>query len=414
MNEPRSQALSTSSTTSPQRGPTAPPIQVVEIEVCSRCNRRCSYCPVSLVPHPPVPAHISDIVFQTVVGQLSEVGFRGRISYHLYNEPLLNRELPRLVEIVADRLPDALQILNTNGDLLDDATYRLLRDAGIDYFYVTRHTAGDFPDRPFQVVQSAADLVLTNRGGLLTHLPEPSAETRRAPCHAPEEMLIVTVTGDVLLCYEDAGRRHVLGNVLEHHIAEIRSAPATRDLVERLRRGDRTAASICRSCSNTSHGYPGLSALEDPVLRHEGIARTADAITTLKARSRNARHTSPAPAPAVPNIFATRLIPEVAHCGSGVILSARIADSSQISGSCDFIDYADMPPGTSIGAHHHPVTQEEFYLVLEGTGTMQLDERFLQVRPGDLVRNPPGHVHGLVNDSPGPLRLFIFQVSVPQ
>lgn len=66
--------------------------------------------------------------------------------------------------------------------------------------------------RPFQIVQDSAALTLTNRDGALVHLPPPSAETTRTPCWAPSETLIVTATGDVLLCYEDARREHVLGN----------------------------------------------------------------------------------------------------------------------------------------------------------------------------------------------------------
>jgi hypothetical protein len=90
-----------------------------------------------------------DEVFDTTVRQLAEMSFAGRISYHLYNEPLLRRDLARLVSTVDGLLPDALQVLNTNGDLLDDARYVELRRAGVDYFYVTRHEPGPYPDRPF-------------------------------------------------------------------------------------------------------------------------------------------------------------------------------------------------------------------------------------------------------------------------
>ncbi len=122
-------------------------LSVVELEVGSRCNRACSYCPVSLDPRPPVPARMSDEVFVATVRQLAEASFAGRVSYHLYNEPLLRRDLARLVAMVDDLLPDALQLVNTNGDLLDDARYTEPRRAGVDYFYVTRHEPGPYPER---------------------------------------------------------------------------------------------------------------------------------------------------------------------------------------------------------------------------------------------------------------------------
>jgi 2-deoxy-scyllo-inosamine dehydrogenase (SAM-dependent) len=81
---------------------------------------------------------MSDEVFVAAVRQLAGP-LRRRISYHLYNEPLLRRDLAQLVGVVDRLLPEALQLVNTNGDLLDDAHYLELRRAGVDYFYVTRH-----------------------------------------------------------------------------------------------------------------------------------------------------------------------------------------------------------------------------------------------------------------------------------
>jgi len=268
----------------------APGLSVVELEVCSRCNRQCSYCPVSLDPMPPVPARMSDEVFLRAVDQLERVSFAGRISYHLYNEPLLRTDLARLVAIVAERLPNALQVLNTNGDLLDERRYTDLRAAGIDYFYVTRHSPGDYPERSFQVLQTWQDLTLTNRGGSLTHLPMPKPRAAHTPCWAPSEMLIVTVTGEVLLCYEDAGREHVMGNLMHSTLPEIWNSEGFRAIRESLRQGERSVDGMCTKCSNLSHSRPGLSALEEPVLAANGLSRRSAApVTTLKHLSAEAR-----------------------------------------------------------------------------------------------------------------------------
>lgn len=267
-------------------------LEVVEVEVGSRCNRRCTYCPVSLDPTPPVPRLMPDNVFFTLIEQLAQHGFGGRISYHLYNEPLLRADLTELVELVDRKLPEALQILNTNGDLLNDKRYSQLRRAGIDYFFVTRHSTGIFPDRPFQIVQYWTELSLTNRGGTLKDLPGPSTSARKTPCFAPSEMLIVTVTGDVLLCYEDAARTHIMGNVLQTSLAEIWTASHFELFRSRLAQGDRALDPMCSACSNVSHCQPGLSALEDPVLTSTRTHRSPSVIEELKRRSRTARDTS--------------------------------------------------------------------------------------------------------------------------
>jgi GTP 3',8-cyclase len=227
-------------------------------------------------------------VFDALTAQLAELNFGGRISYHFYNEPLLRKDLDRLVSTVDERVPHALQVLYTNGDLLSDHKYRQLRAAGIDYFIVTRHSGGSFPERPFQVVQRSQDLVLTNRGGVLAELPPASAAVRRQPCFVASEMLIVTVTGDVVLCYEDSRREHVLGNVLEQHVADIWQQPRATELRQALARGERSILPMCSQCSNAAHTRPGLSQVEEPFLNDQTTARLAP-IVELKRRSAQER-----------------------------------------------------------------------------------------------------------------------------
>jgi len=101
-----------------------------------------------------------------------------------------------------------------------------------------------------------------------------------------------------------------------------------------------------------------------------------------------------------------------AHGGEGRIRFARIADAAALAGGCNFIDYAEVPPGASIGLHRHAEDEEELYLVLDGEGQMWRDGNSFAVRPGDLVRNPPGGEHGLRNTGETPIRLFVFELRV--
>jgi GTP 3',8-cyclase len=235
-------------------------ITAVEVEVNSRCNRKCSYCPVSILPIPTVPRYMDDPVFEKLLDELVGIDFAGRFSYHFYNEPLLRRDLERLIRRVAHRLPKAFQVLYTNGDLLTEQRYKSLIEAGIDYFKVTSHSLKPHPERPFQLVQLPTDLELTNRGGLLTHLPEATSDTRCLPCYAPSEMLIITVTGDVVLCYEDAEREHVMGNIVASSLPDIWFSENFVRIRQMLVEGKRTEASnICKPCTNICHRTPGNS-----------------------------------------------------------------------------------------------------------------------------------------------------------
>jgi len=102
----------------------------------------------------------------------------------------------------------------------------------------------------------------------------------------------------------------------------------------------------------------------------------------------------------------------VAHGGEGLIRFARIAEAGGLAGGCNFIDYAELPPGASIGRHRHRDDEEELYLILDGEGRMVRDGEAFDVRAGDLIRNRPGGEHGLCNTGDRPLRIFVFELRV--
>jgi mannose-6-phosphate isomerase-like protein (cupin superfamily) len=100
------------------------------------------------------------------------------------------------------------------------------------------------------------------------------------------------------------------------------------------------------------------------------------------------------------------------HDGEGDIFFRRIAARQDLDGPCNFIDYAEVPPGCTIGRHHHELDEEEFYLVLGGEGQMSRGDEVFRVRAGDLIRNKPDMTHGLANVGSEVIRLFVIQLSV--
>jgi mannose-6-phosphate isomerase-like protein (cupin superfamily) len=113
------------------------------------------------------------------------------------------------------------------------------------------------------------------------------------------------------------------------------------------------------------------------------------------------------------NLWSTALEGVRAHDGEGEIGFARLVEGGQVEGPVNFVDLAVLPPGTSIGRHRHGDDEEEYYLVLDGVGTMWRDGDTFAVSAGDLVRNRAGGMHGLTNSGPSDLRLFVFEVGLP-
>lgn len=112
------------------------------------------------------------------------------------------------------------------------------------------------------------------------------------------------------------------------------------------------------------------------------------------------------------NIFEADLLPIRAHDGRGLIRFKRLLTGDQIAGSCNFMDFSIVPPGSTIAEHRHHQDEEEYYLILEGSGRMTRDGETFQVRSGDLIRNRPGGTHSLVNDSTDDIVMFVFELRV--
>ena len=66
---------------------------------------------------------------------------------------------------------------------------------------------------------------------------------------------------------------------------------------------------------------------------------------------------------------------------------------------------ARLPAGCTTMAHHHPVT-EEIYFILEGAGALRLGDAEQLVGPGDAIAISPGKVHQITNPGPDDLRFL--------
>lgn len=100
----------------------------------------------------------------------------------------------------------------------------------------------------------------------------------------------------------------------------------------------------------------------------------------------------------------------VAHGGVAPMEMARVTDIPGFQGTLDFIIFARIPPGSSVGLHKHGAN-EEIYVILSGSGLMHLDGSEYRVRPGHILVNPPFGEHGLLNDGDAPIEFLAFQTA---
>lgn len=110
-------------------------------------------------------------------------------------------------------------------------------------------------------------------------------------------------------------------------------------------------------------------------------------------------------------LTADKQIQTSSHAGKGVVDLYEIWSGSDFKSDVDFMDRVVVPPGSTIGFHEHG-ENEEMYVVLEGQGLMTIEDEETVVSKGDMILNPAGGRHGLVNDSSEDIDILVIQVSM--
>jgi MoaA/NifB/PqqE/SkfB family radical SAM enzyme len=118
-----------------ESGKAARPPVCLYLEVTNRCNLLCTTCPRTYVELEP-PADMSWELFQKIVDQVPDVS---RAVMHGVGEPMLVKNLPRMVRYLKDR--GVYVLFNTNGTVLSEKNGRALIDAGLDELRVSLDAA---------------------------------------------------------------------------------------------------------------------------------------------------------------------------------------------------------------------------------------------------------------------------------
>ncbi len=111
-----------------------PPV-CLYLEVTNRCNLLCETCPRTFEALEP-PADMSWSLFTRIVDQVPDLA---RVVLHGVGEPMLVRELPRMIRYLKDR--GVYVLFNTNGTLLRPSRFRELIDTGLDELRVSLDAA---------------------------------------------------------------------------------------------------------------------------------------------------------------------------------------------------------------------------------------------------------------------------------
>jgi len=96
------------------------------------------------------------------------------------------------------------------------------------------------------------------------------------------------------------------------------------------------------------------------------------------------------------------------HDGDGLVRVAEVFGKGDLQTPLQFIHHTVLPPKATIGLHKHG-NDEEVYIVIAGSGVMEVDGVKTAVTEGDTILNPPYGTHALYNTSDTEeLRIIVF------
>lgn len=213
-----------------------------------------------------------------IAENLKEFRYKGRISLHNINEPLLDDRIPDIVELFRKACPRAFISFNTNGDLLTDSLYENIVDAGIDRIGISvyedksyQRLSSYFSRRHAKLIdmRQPADL-LENRGGSIPDLQDiyvfDTSRYRQTPCQRPARMMVVQSDGKVVLCCSDMYGEIIMGDLNFQKLEETWNGKPFVSIRERLQRS-RQGIPLCEACSHcgnaTPRNYPRKRTLGD-------------------------------------------------------------------------------------------------------------------------------------------------------
>lgn len=250
-----------------------PIFSIIEFNITGSCNRDCSFCPVS---NPLVYSKTKDSLepklFEKIVRDLSDIDYKGKILFSAFSEPLLHKDIEKLIEIAKRYLPNIRLEMVSNGDLLTSKKLKKLYESGLDTINISMYD-GSHQIEYFNKIRVEANvpentvvlrrryyedgnygITISNRSGLIdsnefrdkdeisiTELP------LKQVCYYPFYMILIDYNGDVLLCPHDWKKTLKFGNLENEHIFDIWKGSMLNNIRKKLAKADRDFAG-CKNC----------------------------------------------------------------------------------------------------------------------------------------------------------------------
>lgn len=238
-----------------------PMFKQVLVETRTDCNNHCLFCPHAFNNKP--LGIMNWECYTTIIDQLCEIQYNGRVALMLSNEPLLETRLEKMIEYAKDKSQRFFLDITTNGRLLTVPIVDKLFKLGLDNININDYRGdrdicpekwssylepvfkayGNNPKVSFK--RRRLDENLPNYAG---NIPQKFNPEDYGFCNYPFRKLTIAYNGNILLCCDDFMYDTNFGNVMKDNLIDCWNHPdlnrARFSLLENSRIG------LCKRCND--------------------------------------------------------------------------------------------------------------------------------------------------------------------
>ena len=215
----------------------------IEISESGTCNRSCSFCPRSAANFIDKKEFITNKLHEKLCVELKELNYKGTIRYSGFVEPMLDKNIFSLINMVRNYLPESNIEMVTNGDPLNLKRLKKLFESGLNKILISAYD-GKVESEKLEDLCVQANLnekqyivrhryysedkdfgiTLSNRSGLMADAEfkiDALKEPLKKPCYIPSYTFFLDYQGDVLMCPHDWGKKVILGDLNKEKLKDI-------------------------------------------------------------------------------------------------------------------------------------------------------------------------------------------------
>ena len=232
----------------------------VQIETISKCNGRCSFCPVSAQIDPRNLEYMKEELFFKIVNELKQINFKGVLSFFGNNEALLDKRIIDWIEKARDMLPETVFGLYTNGTPLNLKKFLRLTNV-LDELVINNYNDEAKLHSNLEEIKKHVDNSNSKYDNVILRyrLENQIMNTRsgnsptalnikiNATCTYPFHQINILPNGNISLCCNDAYGDKIMGNINENTLINIWNNDEYKKLRNEIY-SSRQNIDFCKSC----------------------------------------------------------------------------------------------------------------------------------------------------------------------